>query len=209
MSSNSELVMYNIIYGGVVMSMFANRLISLRKEKGLSQEDIGKLINKKRSTVSGYETEGKEPDIETLCFLADYFGVSADYLMGRSSKRNNVDTVFLNDMQNFKKHYEAALDDVCKQTERCFDAFYRLIGRDVQLNRTERLEVYNELFNKLASLRAQISRSIVFSKGSISDPVAFSDLMAMQAELKNDVSALLDKLMQADMEIAFDISKKK
>lgn len=190
------------------MSMFANRLISLRKERGLSQEDIGKLINKKRSTVSGYETEGKEPDIETLCFLAEYFGVSTDYLMGKSDKRNNVDTVFLNDMQNFKKHYEAAPADVQKQAERCFDAFYRLIGRDVQIGRTERLEVYNELFNKLASLRAQISRTINLSKGSISDPVALSDLMAMQAELKNDVAALLDKLMQADMEVSFDISSK-
>jgi len=190
------------------MSMFANRLISLRKERGLSQEDIGNLINKKRSTVSGYETEGKEPDIETLCFLADYFGVSTDYLMGKSDKRNNVDTVFLNDMQNFKKHYEAAPDDVRKQAERCFDAFYRLIGRDVQIGRTERLEVYNELFNKLASLRAQISRTINLSKGSISDPVALSDLMAMQAELKNDVAALLDKLMQADMEVSFDLSAK-
>ena len=175
------------------MSMFANRLISLRKERGLSQEDIGKIINKKRSTVSGYETEGKEPDIETLCLLADYFGVSTDFLMGRSDKRNNVDTVFLNDMHNFKKHYDAAPDDVRKQAERCFDAFYRLIGRDVQISRTERLEVYNELFNKLASLRAQISRTINLSNGSISDPVALSDLMAMQAELKNDVAALLDK----------------
>lgn len=190
------------------MSMFANRLISLRKERGLSQEDIGKLINKKRSTVSGYETEGKEPDIETLCFLAEYFDVSTDYLMGKSDKRNNVDTVFLNDMQNFKKHYEAAPADVQKQAERCFDAFYRLIGRDVQIGRPERLEVYNELFNKLASLRAQISRSIALSKGSISDPVALSDLMSMQAELKNDVSALLDKLIQTDMEVSFDLSAK-
>ncbi len=190
------------------MSMFANRLISLRKERGLSQEDIGKIINKKRSTVSGYETEGKEPDIETLCLLADYFGVSTDFLMGRSDKRNNVDTVFLNDMHNFKKHYDAAPDDVRKQAERCFDAFYRLIGRDVQISRTERLEVYNELFNKLASLRAQISRTINLSNGSISDPVALSDLMAMQAELKNDVAALLDKLLQADMEVSFDLSSK-
>lgn len=190
------------------MSIFANRLISLRKERGLSQEDIGKLINKKRSTISGYETEGKEPDIETLCFLANYFGVSTDYLMGKSDKRNNVDIVFLNDLQNFKKHYEAASDDVKKQTERCFDAFYRLIGRDVHSGKTERLEVYNDLFNKMASLRAQISRSIAISKGSITDPVALSDLMAMQSELKNDVSALLDKLMQADMQVSFDISSK-
>ena len=38
------------------MQKFSNRLISLRKERGLTQEDLAKLINKKRSTVSGYET---------------------------------------------------------------------------------------------------------------------------------------------------------
>lgn len=187
------------------MSMFASRLIALRKERDLSQEDLGKLINKKRSTISGYETEGKEPDIATLCFLADYFCVSTDYLMGKSNKRNNVDIVFLNDMQNFKKHYEDAQEEVRKQTERCFDAFYRLLGRDVQAGRSERLSVYNELFSKLASLRSQISRSISLSKGSITDPVAISELMALQAELKNEVSSLLDKLMQSDIEVAFEV----
>lgn len=186
------------------MSMFASRLIALRKERELSQEELGKIINKKRSTISGYESEGKEPDIETLCFLAEYFGVSTDFLMGKSEKRNNVDVVFLNDMQNFKKHYEAATEEVRKQAERCFDAFYRLLGRDVQLGRSERLTVYNDLFSKLASLRSQISRSISLSEGSITDPVALSELMALQAELKNEVSSMLDKLMQADIEVAFE-----
>lgn len=189
-------------------TVFSNRLISLRKERELSQEDIGKLINKKRSTVSGYETEGKEPDIDTLCILADFFGVSTDYLMGKSDKRNNVDIVFLNDMQNFKKNYDAASEEVRAQTQRCFDSFYRLIVWDVKTNCHQRIAVYNELLSKLASLRAQISRSIAMSNGSISDPVALSDLMALQSELKNEVSALLDKLMQTDMEVAFDLKEK-
>ena len=69
------------------MSKFANRLISLRKERNLTQEDIAKIIYKKRSTVSGYETEGKQPDLDTVCLLAKYFGVSTDYLLGyRPSK---------------------------------------------------------------------------------------------------------------------------
>ena len=83
---------------------FAARLIALRKERGLSQEDIGKIINKKRSTISGYETEGKEPDIDTICVLADYFDVSTDYLLGNADRRRNVDTVFFNDTQNIRKH---------------------------------------------------------------------------------------------------------
>lgn len=122
---------------------FAARLIALRKERGLSQEDIGKIINKKRSTISGYETEGKEPDIDTICVLADYFDVSTDYLLGNADRRRNVDTVFFNDTQNIRKHYEAAHEQTQIQTANLFDSFYRLIVRDVQCGRPERLEVYN------------------------------------------------------------------
>ena len=89
------------------MQKFSNRLISLRKEHGLTQEELAKIIKKTRSSVSGYETEGKEPDMETICLMADYFGVSSDYLLGRTDERRNVDTVFLNDNVNFRKHYEA------------------------------------------------------------------------------------------------------
>lgn len=189
-------------------SLFSNRLKSLRKEKGLTQEKFAETVERSRSTISGWEIEGKEPNIKDLCMLANFFGVSVDYLTGNAEKRNNIDTVFFNDLQNFKKHYESAPQDVKMQAERCFDAFYRLIVRDVQINRMERLAIYNELFNKLASLRAQISRSITYSEGIISDPVALSDLMALQSELKNEVSAMLDRLMQADMEVAFGVKEK-
>ena len=64
------------------MQKFSTRLISLRKEHGMTQKDLAQLIQKKRSTVSGYETEGKEPDLETVCFLASHFDVSTDYLLG-------------------------------------------------------------------------------------------------------------------------------
>ena len=69
------------------MQKFSDRLISLRNERRLTQEEMANIINKKRSTVSGYETGGKEPEFETVCFLAQYFGVSTDYLLGRSDNR--------------------------------------------------------------------------------------------------------------------------
>ena len=185
---------------------FAARLIALRKERGLSQEDIGKIINKKRSTISGYETEGKEPDIDTICVLADYFDVSTDYLLGNADRRRNVDTVFFNDTQNIRKHYEAAPEQTQIQAANLFDSFYRLIVRDVQCARPERLEVYNELFKSLSAYRAQIIRTVDLAHGSL-DPAALSAIMSLQSDMKNDVSTILDKLMQADFSISFDAAK--
>ena len=68
------------------MQTFSDRLIALRKERGLTQDDLAQIIHKKRSTVSGYETELKEPDFDVVCFLANYFGVSTDYLLGRTDE---------------------------------------------------------------------------------------------------------------------------
>lgn len=189
------------------MQKFSNRLVALRKERGLTQEEMAKLINKKRSTLSGYETEGKEPDLETICLLAKIFGVSTDYLLGYSDERNHVEQVFYNDNRNFQRHFNAMPAELRPVVAKCFDSFYLLLSRDMQLSRPERLRVYEELLNTLQSLRAEIRKSIEASGGAVTDPVALSGLMAKQSQLKNEVSALLDKLMQADMEIAFNIKK--
>jgi transcriptional regulator with XRE-family HTH domain len=189
------------------MQNFSNRLISLRKERGLTQEDLANLIHKKRSTVSGYETEGKEPDLDTVCWLANYFDVSTDYLLGYSDERNHVEQVFFNDKVNFERHFKNLPAELRPVVSKCFDSFYLLLSRDMQLARPERLRVYEELLHTLQSQRADIRKAIEASGGAVTDPVALSDLMAMQGQLKNAVAALLDKLMQADMEIAFNIKR--
>lgn len=189
------------------MQKFSKRLISLRKEKNLTQEHVAKIINKKRSTVSGYETEGKEPDLETVCILAGYFGVTTDYLLGYSDERTHTDSVFYNDTVNFERHFNSMPASLRPIVSKCFDCFYLLLGRDMQIARPERLEIYQELLSTLQSLRAEIRKGIEAFGGAVTDPVALSDLMAMQSQLKNEVSALLDKLMQTDMEIAFNLKK--
>nr|DAY52042.1 MAG TPA: helix-turn-helix domain protein [Caudoviricetes sp.] len=189
------------------MQKFSTRLVSLRKERGMTQEELAKALNKKRSTYSGYETEGKEPDLETVCILAKYFGVSTDYLLGYSDHKNHTEEVFYNDSVNFKRHFENLPPELRSVVSKCFDSFYLLLGRDMQLARPERLRIYQELLHTLQSLRADIRKTIEASGGAISDPVALSDLMAMQSQLKNAVDALLDKLVQADMEIAFNVQK--
>lgn len=189
------------------MQRFSARLISLRKERRLTQEEMAAAIHKKRSTLSGYETEGKEPDLETICFLAQFFGVSTDYLLGYSDERNHVETVFFNDHVNFEQHFKTMPSELRPTITKCFDSFYLLLNRDMQMGLPERLQIYQELLATLQARRADIRRLIEASEGSVSDPVVLSELMAKQSELKNEISILIDKLMQADMEIAFNLKK--
>ncbi len=60
------------------------RLKQLRKEKGVSQIRLAMDLNLSQNTISRYETGVREADYETLIKLADYFGVSVDYLLGRT-----------------------------------------------------------------------------------------------------------------------------
>ena len=64
--------------------MFAKRLKELREEKGLSQPKIGAVVGLNYRTISQYERGICEPDFQTLKKLCDYFGVTADYLLGFS-----------------------------------------------------------------------------------------------------------------------------
>ena len=58
------------------------KLKELRKEKGLTQKEIGKIINCNQTAVGKYERGELEPSLDTLKKLADFFNCSIDYLVG-------------------------------------------------------------------------------------------------------------------------------
>lgn len=60
--------------------MFKDNLISLRKNLGLSQDELAEKIGVSRQTLSKYETGESLPDIEKCRLLAEVFGVSMDDL---------------------------------------------------------------------------------------------------------------------------------
>ena len=60
------------------------RLKELRKKKGISQLRMATDLNTTQNTISRYETGEREPGIDELIKIADYFNVSVDYLLGRT-----------------------------------------------------------------------------------------------------------------------------
>ena len=65
------------------MKIFAERLKELRKERGVSQAELGKSLQVSFSVVCYWETDRSEPTAPNLVKIADYFGVTVDYLLGR------------------------------------------------------------------------------------------------------------------------------
>lgn len=66
------------------MATFGQRLAELRKSKGLSQKALAQELHVSQSTISCYELDRKSPPPGTLVRLANFFGVSTDYLLGNS-----------------------------------------------------------------------------------------------------------------------------
>ncbi|MCQ2455681.1 MAG: helix-turn-helix domain-containing protein [Clostridia bacterium] len=60
------------------------RLKMLRKQKNISQLKLALDLNTNQNTISRYETGEREPGLKELIKIADYFGVSTDYLLERT-----------------------------------------------------------------------------------------------------------------------------
>ncbi len=60
------------------------RLRELRTKRRISQVKLAMDLNMNQNSISRYETGEREADYDTLIAFADYFGVSLDYLLGRT-----------------------------------------------------------------------------------------------------------------------------
>ena len=59
----------------------AERILTLRKSKGMSQEQLAEAVGVSRQAVSKWESEQASPDPEKIITLSEVFGVTTDYLL--------------------------------------------------------------------------------------------------------------------------------
>lgn len=77
---------------------FSKTLITLRKEKQLTQKQLASYLNISRSTLAGYETKSRQPDFETLQNMASFFGVSIDYLVSGKTIPHTDQKTFIDEV---------------------------------------------------------------------------------------------------------------
>lgn len=73
------------------------KLKTLREQNNLTQRSLAEKINVTHGAIGNWEMGKRDPDISTLVKIADYFGVSIDYLVGHSSEPYAVSTPNLSD----------------------------------------------------------------------------------------------------------------
>ena len=69
---------------------FASKMKKARENTGFTQLEVEKETGIARSTIAKYETEKLEPDIEKLGILADFYGVSVDWLLGTRGGKEKI-----------------------------------------------------------------------------------------------------------------------
>lgn len=62
--------------------LIGSRLKELRLSFGVTQEELGKILGVTKASICCYEKGSRTPTIENLIDLINYFGISADYLLG-------------------------------------------------------------------------------------------------------------------------------
>jgi len=65
--------------------MLGKQLKKLRTQKGLTQKQLGEYLHISKSSVGMWESEQRDPDTDMLLTLADFYGVTVDYLLGRET----------------------------------------------------------------------------------------------------------------------------
>lgn len=90
---------------GVISLTFGEKLRRARKNKGLKQLEVAKIIGIDDTTLSKYENDKSEPDNETLQKLIDLYSVSADYLFNdkREETKNDLNEAMKELVEEYNK----------------------------------------------------------------------------------------------------------
>lgn len=97
---------------------FASTLSELRRRKGLSQRKAAADLKISQALLSHYENGAREPGLNFVCRVCDYYGVTADYLLGRSQnpdgndRSSDIAKAFINEIRILANKAEDALNEL-------------------------------------------------------------------------------------------------
>jgi transcriptional regulator with XRE-family HTH domain len=103
--------------------MLGERIKSLRKQKGYSQAELGKLVGLSYAQIGRYETKGMQPSADALKKIADLLGVSPDYLLSGSAEDKAIANLDDKDLIKQFKEVEQMEDGDKNIVKRFLDAF--------------------------------------------------------------------------------------
>ena len=147
------------------------RILELMRDKGITQRQLADAIKVSTGNISDWKAGKAKPSIEVLSRIAEYFGVSIDYLVKRTDVKNTADLIdlynigvmrWIND-RAFKPDEAAILKD----------NFYELLVR------------YKELVNKLANSMYSDNRKMLVASDASCEEMSLSVCDTVRVQLRS------------------------
>lgn len=107
------------------MNKLGRRLKEAREKTHLTQQQVADRLGISNGTLSGYERNYRDPDTDTLSKLAELYGVSVDWLTGRTDKENEV----VKESSELSEYRKKAIEEIWKMSEEEVNYFYELMKR--------------------------------------------------------------------------------
>ncbi len=96
--------------------LFSETLSALRKGRGVSQRQAAADLGISQALLSHYENGAREPGLRFVCKACDYYGVTADYILGRSAHPGDVSVreirAFLAQLRELTDRAENAVNSI-------------------------------------------------------------------------------------------------
>ncbi len=102
------------------MNTFGSILKALRNEKGISGKELADILKVHKGSISNWETDRRSPDKEMLNTIADYFGVTIDFLLGRTKNTNfnkGIKTIYKDKIKSYEDLPDDAIEKINEYIE--------------------------------------------------------------------------------------------
>ncbi|MFS7403630.1 helix-turn-helix domain-containing protein [Carnobacterium maltaromaticum] len=112
---------------------FGQKLNYLREKQGLTQNELARILFIQQTTVSSYEKDKISPSAETIVKAADYFNVTADYLLGIKSNKtpSKIEEVFQDLLIELENEHEFDFINTNSLSDKTAELIKKMIRNDL------------------------------------------------------------------------------
>ncbi|MEN8904762.1 MAG: helix-turn-helix domain-containing protein [Clostridiales bacterium] len=128
-----------------MQKQFGDKLKELRLEKKMTQEELAKIFNTGKATISHYEGNRRLPDVNTILRYADFFNVSLDYIMGKDKQKASPEKELFEICLSGQKVKEemSIFSERLKELMFQRDLTAEAVSKEIQLEKSEFIRVAN------------------------------------------------------------------
>lgn len=148
--------------------MFAERIVKLRRAKKMTQEQLADALGISRAALSHYEKGRREPDFQIVTKVAEFFGVSSDYILGLTDDPQN--TTF-SDQESSLRTFSHRLHSLREQQGMTIDELAERVK--VTPSYLQKLETNPSKFPGISTLHRlseALSVTAAYLVGDVTDP---------------------------------------